>query len=257
MLGNSDFEEDSMTSNSDSLKSDSELSLHELEQNIFDTRDLPGNERNMDSILDSDGESNVEQEGGNMEEPRSEFLDEEAADHNDNSMLVDDEDGVSVKSSKTSQVLAFLDSINFKCADFLDGLSWGDRACVLNAKIRVERTVLLQSPILPEVLRRWAKPPRPHGSSKRRPQGASAVVKGFCLEYVGDLLNNEMEDLAGDLRSPPTEDVNTEILTQTTFAFLVEKIQEKAPAVWIILRGLAFRPNQEYENKHKNHEKVS
>ncbi len=164
---------------------------------------------------------------------------------------------VTVKSSKTNQVLAFLDSINFKCADFLDGLSWGDRACVLNAKIRVERTVLLQSPMLPTILQRWGKPPRPQGSRKRRPQGASSAIKNFCLEYMGNLLNSEMEDLASDLHSPSGEDVNTEVLTQTTFNFMANKIQEKAPTVWTILRRLAFRPKQERRNKHKNPEKVS
>ena len=74
---------------------------------------------------------------------------------------------------------------------------------------------------------------------------------------MGNLLNNEMEDLASDLHSSLGEDVNTEILTQTTFEFMANKIQEKAPAVWTILRGLAFRPKQEHKNKHKNPEKVS
>ncbi|KAF9536358.1 hypothetical protein CPC08DRAFT_616862, partial [Agrocybe pediades] len=90
-------------------------------------------------------------------------------------------------------VLEYLDSKHLKVIDFLDGLSWGDTACTQDAKIRSERSILLHSDRLRTILNRWAVPPRTQGSRKARPQGASAVMRSFCLDYVQKETSRELE----------------------------------------------------------------
>lgn len=156
---------------------------------------------------------------------------------------------------KTFTTLSFLDQINFKIVDFLDALSWGSEKCTQDPKIRSERRVLLENPKLTTILNRWAKPPRPLGSKRKRPEGAQSVMKEFAINQVEKVTNVELEELAEDLLSPTSEDTLKETLTSTSFADLEDRITEKAPVLWKVLKALGTKPSQT-KNTHKDPTKV-
>ncbi|KAJ7170457.1 hypothetical protein C8R43DRAFT_944966 [Mycena crocata] len=61
-------------------------------------------------------------------------------------------------------ILYIMDSQGVSLADLLHAISWGDPDCTQNAKCCIERTRLLNSPLLPGILRHWWKPPRQRNS---------------------------------------------------------------------------------------------
>lgn len=149
---------------------------------IFYTRDIEGNESEEPS-LPSDYSDFEDDNSKADEEPTSGAnLDETEQPTSEDSPL----------EIKVDQALKYFDSINLKVADFLDGLSWGDAACTRNAKIKMERNILFQSPKLLAILKRWATPPRPKSSSKARPKGASAIMNQFTIEHSNKSIENEL-----------------------------------------------------------------
>ncbi|KAF8812627.1 hypothetical protein BYT27DRAFT_7220796 [Phlegmacium glaucopus] len=153
------------------------------------------------------------------------------------------------------QTLTFLDSINFKTADFLDGLSWGDQRCTHDAKVHIERTLFLRSPALPAILERWAKPSRPPGSKKKRPKGAQTVMDDFASNHLEERLSKELKNIKPNMSSPPSEDVTKKTLIETSFERLSAVMKTKAPLLWRLLNILGKKPRQE-KNTHKNSEKI-
>ncbi|KAK7016092.1 hypothetical protein R3P38DRAFT_3321536 [Favolaschia claudopus] len=117
------------------------------------------------------------------------------------------------RAQKIYSVLLYMGSQGITLADLLDGISWGDEECTQNAQIRVHRTQLLQSAVLPGILRRWWRPPRPRGSHRKRPQGARAAMQNFALECSQQILHEQIENLAGIFKSPAGEDIKEEHLT--------------------------------------------
>ncbi|KAJ7938842.1 hypothetical protein B0H13DRAFT_1496236, partial [Mycena leptocephala] len=107
-------------------------------------------------------------------------------------------------------ILALMDGIGINVPIFLDALSWGDAACTLDAKIRYERSALLNSTELPNILQRWWKPPRRPGSKKARPKGATAAMQNFAFNCSLQVLELELENLADIFKSPAGPDVTEE-----------------------------------------------
>ncbi|KAJ6581528.1 hypothetical protein B0H19DRAFT_885312, partial [Mycena capillaripes] len=81
---------------------------------------------------------------------------------------------------KVKMVLLYMDGVGINLPNFLDAVSRGDQACTLDAKIRFERSALLNSVELSEILRRWWKPPRQQKSKKARPKGAKSAMQNFA-----------------------------------------------------------------------------
>ncbi|KAJ7193172.1 hypothetical protein GGX14DRAFT_577532 [Mycena pura] len=54
-----------------------------------------------------------------------------------------------IRARKILQILIFMEGHDISLANLLDGISWGDKDCTLNAKIRSARTALLNSEELP------------------------------------------------------------------------------------------------------------
>ncbi|KAJ7753107.1 hypothetical protein DFH07DRAFT_774241 [Mycena maculata] len=150
------------------------------------------------------------------------------------------------------RVLQFMDGNGVTLANLLDGISWGDQDCTLNAKIRNERTRLLNSPELPGILQRWWKPPRPSRSKKRRPNGARAVMQEFALECTQQMLEVELESLEKLFKSPAGEDIKEEHLTGISFHKMVTQVKDMAPNLWKVLFRLARTEPQQKRNPHKN-----
>ncbi|KAJ6627788.1 hypothetical protein B0H10DRAFT_1940784 [Mycena sp. CBHHK59/15] len=91
-------------------------------------------------------------------------------------------------SKNVKTILTVIAGLGLSVASFLDGLSWGDAACTSDDEIRTARTQLLNSPQLPDILRRWHKPPRPAKSKGARPKensGAGVGTFSRCLQIPG------------------------------------------------------------------------
>ncbi|KAF9521995.1 hypothetical protein CPB83DRAFT_734955, partial [Crepidotus variabilis] len=99
-------------------------------------------------------------------------------------------------------VLGYLKENQVAFDKFLDAFSWGNEDCIQDPTIRNTRTRFMHSPKLPAILKRWAKPHQSTSYKKKRPKGASTAVTAFALEYVKDLLDKKMEDLAPSMSSP-------------------------------------------------------
>jgi len=224
------------------------MTSHELE-NLFDTRDVEGNE--------SEAPESESEESDSADEEDESSQPTEGSSDEDETVQSAAPSGAqpSTLYTKTMQTLMFLDSINFKTADFLNGLSWGDQMCTSDAKVRIERSIFLESPILPKILQRWAKPPRPLGSKKKRLKGAQTVMGDFAVDHLEERLSDELENIKPNMVSPPSEDVMRKTLVETSFDKLALVMKTKAPVLWRFLNVLGKKPRQK-KNTHKNSEKV-
>jgi hypothetical protein len=139
----------------------------------------------------------------------------------------------------------------------LDGISWGDEECTQNAKIRVDRTQLLNSAELPGILQRWWKPPRSRSGKKKRPKGARAVMQNFAFDCSQQILEEEMEQLVKAFKSPAGDDVKEEHLTGISFPQMVARVKKIAPNLWVVLSRLARSQSQQERSPMKNPTNVS
>lgn len=153
-------------------------------------------------------------------------------------------------------VLIFMDGLGINLPIFLDGLSWGDADCIQDAKIRYERSALMNSSELPGILRRWWKPPRSTGSKKKRPRGAAQVMEKFSAECTEAVLEQEMEAIALSLSSPAGEDIKEDNLTSLVFDKMINDMEMQAPVLWKMLQNMAYTPAQRARNTQKKPDKV-
>jgi hypothetical protein len=160
------------------------------------------------------------------------------------------------RQQQVRHILEQLDEEKLKLIDFLNGLSWGDDACTQDPKIRTERTIFLQSAKLPEILNKWAVPPRKKGSSKKRAAGATGQMSEFIWKHISDKMDHELEALAPSLRSPPSVDVEKATLQDTSFQNMSDMIHKKAPTLLSVFESLVYREKQKKRNTHKNPKKV-
>jgi hypothetical protein len=210
------------------------MTLEEDFGDIFDTRDVNGNESDEPDTSDSDSDLESIDLGIEI------FGEDEEVVEEDQESL--DQVPLSTSAQKVKHILDEMDRINLKLADFLDALSWGDIANTQDPKIRTERTILLRDPKLEGILNRWAHPPRVPGSKKKRPQGATAVMKGFTLKFMKEEISRGLEKLAPFLVSPVSEDVQTATLIRTGFDELSEKMKSETPLLWSLLEALTQHP---------------
>jgi hypothetical protein len=118
-------------------------------RDLFDNRDLNGNEPDEPETSDSDSDLESSDAG-------TDFDNDEEAVEEDKEQL--DQVPLSFRAQQVKHILQEMDRINLKLSDFLDALSWGDVANAQDPKIRVERTILLRNPKLHSILNRWAHP---------------------------------------------------------------------------------------------------
>ena len=126
------------------------------------------------------------------------------------------------------------------CFADVNGLSWGDDACIQDPKIHIERTIFLQSTKLPVILNKWATPPRKKGSMKRRAAGAMGPMSEFVSKQILNMMDHELKALAPCLHSPPSVDVEKETLQETSFKNMLAIICENSPTLFSIFKSLAY-----------------
>jgi len=205
------------------------MTLDEEIRNLFDNRDVNGNE--PDDEPDTDSDSDLE-----LNDPETEtFRDDVEVVEEDKEQL--EEVPMSAGAQKTKHILEEMDKIGLKASEFINVLSWGDISSTQDPKIRSERTRLLHDPMLEDILHRWAHPPRLPGSKKKRPQGATVIMRKFSLEFMKKEISQGLEKLAPFLVSPVSDDVRTETLIGTGFDELSEKMKAGTLLLWSLLEA--------------------
>ena len=115
-------------------------------------------------------------------------------------------DGSAVETSNVAdrvrKVLDFMSTVNLDLTGFLDALSWGDRSCFNDPKIRYARSTLLKSEHLPIILNHWWKPLRTPGSHNKRPDGATETMQNFALTCLKEIYVKELDNLSESFSSP-------------------------------------------------------
>ncbi|KAJ7905795.1 hypothetical protein B0H14DRAFT_3103084 [Mycena olivaceomarginata] len=134
--------------------------------------------------------------------------------------------------SKIKATLTVMDGLGINLPILLDGLSWGDPGCNLDAKIRYERSALLNSTELPGILHRW------------RPKGAKDIMQDFAVNCSLQVLELELESLADLFKSPAGLDVTEEELTGVSLPKMITEVKKNAPNLWQVLTHLARSPTQ-------------
>ena len=81
-------------------------------------------------------------------------------------------------------------------------------------------------------------------------------MDSFARECCQDILDQELESIAGLLVSPTGDDIKEETLTSLVFDEMIEEMKTHALTLWCILQGLAYTPEQEKRNTENNPDKM-
>ncbi|KAJ7830454.1 hypothetical protein B0H14DRAFT_2515846 [Mycena olivaceomarginata] len=221
------------------LPPDTESECSDSEDSDFDAAaDLSGSD---ESDLDTEFTSETHQSGPAIQIQHTSHL------------RANLEDGLA---SKIKATLTVMDGLGINLPILLDGLSWGDPGCNLDAKIRYERSALLNSTELPGILHRWWKPPRAASNKKRRPKGAKDIMQDFAVNCSLQVLELELESLADLFKSPAGLDVTEEELTGVSLPKMITEVKKNAPNLWQVLTHLARSPTQLERSPKKDPSKI-
>jgi hypothetical protein len=203
--------------------------------NLFQTRDVEGNESDVsESSSEEDFEPESEPQSESENGPEDE--DTEINEPGDGDIELDQPgDGDTELWTKTRQALEFLDDIGFSTIGLLNGLNWGNKRCIQDARIRNARTSLLRDSQLPIILQRWHTPPRSSTSKKARPQGARDVMNKFAAQSIQNTILRELKSLSPKMKLPPPHDVEHKNLVKTGFENLQSDMKKHAPTLWQLL----------------------
>ncbi|EJF60635.1 hypothetical protein DICSQDRAFT_62442 [Dichomitus squalens LYAD-421 SS1] len=145
--------------------------------------------------------------------------------------------------------ITYMNTMGINVELFMTALFWGDHGCIVNPKIRHERTVFMNSTSLRSILERWWNPPTHDHAS-----GGKAAVREFVMEHAGEMLEEEMHDATPSFRLP--EDSNPllhENLTTLNFRhFGTQLLHSGTPLLWRLLQRLACTRRQQIKNTAKS-----
>jgi hypothetical protein len=158
---------------------------------------------------------------------------------------------------KIQYIFEVMDPLSINLTIFLDAVSWGDGECMANSKIHYERSGLMKSDELPQILHHWWRPPRRSSTSnKKHASAASDVMEKFLSECFREVVDQELHAVGSVFCSPAGNDVKEETLTGFSFKEVIPSVQHLAPNLWSVLHGLAYTKSQITRKSSKNPEKV-
>ncbi|KAJ8489593.1 hypothetical protein ONZ45_g13520 [Pleurotus djamor] len=138
---------------------------------------------------------------------------------------------------------------------FLNALSWTDKECRMNARVRYARTSLMQSAELPEILELWHNPPRSKGKGKRA-MGARKTLDDFVVKKAKAAIEDDLKRSSTLFLSPP-EEFNEEMLASINYQDLILETKKLAPIAWSILESAVCTANQRERNTSKNPDMIA
>lgn len=136
---------------------------------------------------------------------------------------------------KVVKILEFMERESIDLPLFLDAISWGDADCISNDKIKYARTALMGSRQLPDILKRWHKPPRTKSKGQRAKGGHDPLEK-FAIACVTEKIQKEMDDAADMFKISETCIVEEDLLSLHLNELKLEA-QSQMPVFWSILES--------------------
>ncbi|OBZ71409.1 hypothetical protein A0H81_08551 [Grifola frondosa] len=133
-------------------------------------------------------------------------------------------------------------------------LSWNVPALVTDLLAKYERTSLLVSAELPDILSKWYKPPCEHRRGIKT-MGASKTITQFSLDCVQTVANREMCKVGQFMQRSPDE-LSEEELLAIKWDDLKQTVRAKAPTVWSLLRRCSWTVKQHKRNTMKDPDSV-
>ncbi|KAF9239708.1 hypothetical protein BU15DRAFT_61923 [Melanogaster broomeanus] len=130
--------------------------------------------------------------------------------------------------AKVLSVLSSMESVGLNLPLFLDFLSWGDQECVVNAKIRYERTALM---------------------------AARPVMEEFAFSCVTEVVEKELQGIQ-ELSLCPSDEVSDSGLTRFLIEDMVLKLSSPAPGstpkLWALLQKVSRVKGQDRKRTKKS-----
>ena len=134
-------------------------------------------------------------------------------------------------------------------------ISWNVPELISDPDVSAERTALMVSTELPQILACWHTPPRRHNTGIRT-KGARDVMDRFALETVSSTVSREMEALKPIVTSPQ-EELSEESLLSIKWKDMIDRVNRTAPVMWKLFRQAACTSKQDSRNTVKNPDAVS
>jgi hypothetical protein len=106
---------------------------------------------------------------------------------------------------------------------------WNVPELVSNASVQFERTALMVSDELPQILSRWHRPPHTHNVGTRT-KAARVAMDKWALHHVGQVINLEMRALKPIL-TPPEGELTEESLLSIKWKSLIQDVSLMAPSM--------------------------
>ncbi|OBZ71473.1 hypothetical protein A0H81_08665 [Grifola frondosa] len=122
-------------------------------------------------------------------------------------------------------------------------LSWNVQDLIASPIAKYERTALMVSDELPDLLTKWHKSPRGHNQGIKT-KGALQATTQFALDVVGQVVNKEMGAI-GQLMRCSTEDLSEEELLAINWEDLKQAVRTRAPTIWSLLHRCAWVKKQQ------------
>lgn len=126
--------------------------------------------------------------------------------------------------TRVRAVLQFIDDVGLDLPIFLDAVCWGNELVVADGKARYERSALMHSNVLPQILERM---------EKNSPQ-AKSVLKNYALSMIRTTIDSEMECAVSKLTTTG-EELGEEKLLGVTQRDMVDQLKPVTGTLWEIL----------------------
>lgn len=135
-------------------------------------------------------------------------------------------------------VLKCIDEVGLDLPIFLDALSWGCDAVTGDSTARYQRSLLMNSAELPQIIGRW----------ERRSKSAQPVLVTHAVDLVNRVVEKEMDAVVGHLRCTG-EELTEENLSSVTEEEMASTLKPVAPTLWRVLKSTSQTSQQEKRNK--------
>jgi hypothetical protein len=156
---------------------------------------------------------------------------------------------------RVRKVLAYMKTQDVNLPILLWAISWNVPELASDPGVAAERTALLISTELPQILACWRKPPRKHNSGIRT-KGAQDVMEDFAVTTVSSIINREMEALK-PIMTLPQDELSKESLLSIKWKDMIDRVNRAAPVTWRLFRYAAYTSKQVSRNTIKNPDAVS
>ncbi|KAF9791033.1 hypothetical protein BJ322DRAFT_1000129 [Thelephora terrestris] len=139
---------------------------------------------------------------------------------------------------RVGSILDHIETVGLDLPIFLDAVCWGNENLLVHMKGKRERSALVNSCELPQILERLQK----------RSRRASSVLKSHALSIIKAAVDTEMDSVVSELTAVD-DDLGEEMLLSITQQEMLNRIKPAAGTLWEILDSSTTRKGKS-RNKH-------